>query len=155
MYRLIVAFPIRLGSVLLTFTAGLSCSNGLEQSALPGTYALERVAGDPLPAVVYVSEDVTIRILADTLRLGEGGVGTRTVSVHITTAGDPQPENPTRGEGEFRFNIARGAIEISHDCPPNANCAPPPHMVGRFSGNGLTIHHALEERVPQVYSQVP
>ena len=155
MYRPFVASPIRLGSVLFTFTAGLSCSDDLEPSALPGTYALERVAGDPSPAVVYVSEDVTIRRLADTLRLGVGGVGTRTVLVHITTAGDPQPDNPTRGEGDFRFKIVRGVIEISHDCPPNANCAPPPHMVGRLSGNGLTIHHALGERVPQVYSQVP
>jgi hypothetical protein len=105
--------------------------------------------------VVYVSEDVTIRVLADTLRLGEGGVGTRIVLDHITTAGDPQPDNPIRGEFDFRFKIVRGVIEISYDCPPNANCVPPPHLVGHFSGDGLTIHHALGERVPQVYSQVP
>jgi hypothetical protein len=154
-YHPIVAFPIRLGGVLLTFTAGLSCSDGLEQSALPGTYALEQVVGDALPAVLYVSEDVTIRILADTLRLDEGGVGTRIDLVHITTAGDPQPDNPIPGESNFRYNIERGVIKISFDCPPNANCAPPPHMVGRFSGNGLTFHYALAERVPQVYSQVP
>jgi hypothetical protein len=72
-YRTIAAFPIRLGSALLTFTAGLSCSDGLRPSALPGTYVLERVAHDAPPVVVYVSEDVTIRVLADTLRLARVG----------------------------------------------------------------------------------
>jgi hypothetical protein len=147
--------PVRLSGALVAFTVVVGCADAAGPSGLLGSYALERVGSTALPTIVYVSEDVTIRVLADTLHLYEGGVGTRADLLHITTAGDPQPDNPIRGESHFTFRMARASFEISFDCPPNAHCAPPPHMIGHLSGNRLVIRHSLAERVPQVFARVP
>jgi hypothetical protein len=148
-------FPARLILALLIISTGSGCSDGFGPSNFAGSYVLERVGADTLPAVVYTSEDISIKVLADTLRVHGDGRGTRATVVHITTTIGPQPENPSSSESGFTYRIDRGRVAVSFDCPPNANCLAPPHLVGQVLSDGLTIDYALGERVPQTYLRVP
>lgn len=57
-------------------------------------------------------------------------------------------EPSSRGTTELRFEMKRGRIEVSAICPPNANCAPPPHLVARAVAEGLRVDVANGQRVP-------
>jgi hypothetical protein len=45
-------------------------------------------------------------------------------------------------------------VEIAFYCPPNANCAPPPHIIGMRTGDVLEVGYATGGRVPQRYERV-
>jgi hypothetical protein len=65
-----------------------------------------------------------------------------------------EPEAPTRGDAVLRFQTVNGRVEIAYICPPNANCAPPPHLVARRMAEGLRMDFALGLRVPLHYVRV-
>jgi hypothetical protein len=139
---------------LLCAALPLACGEPLSPSKIAGAYALQRVAGDSLPALLYTNENVTVRVFAETLSFTPDGRGT------VITVRESQPliggpsTGPTRGEIAFGFQVVEGRIQIAFDCPPNANCAAPPHVLARWTGNGLQALYALGARIPQVYTHV-
>jgi hypothetical protein len=141
-------------TILLCATVPLACGEPLSPRDIAGTYALQRVAGDSLPALLYTNEYVTVHVFADTLLFGPDRRGTLiTVRESEPLAGGPST-GPLRGESTFGFRVVEGQIEVTFDCPPNANCAPPPHLVLRRSPAGLQADFALGARTPLSYARL-
>ena len=139
---------------LLCLAAPLSCSDSLSPGEVPGTYVLRNVAGDPLPAVLYTTEFTKIRVFADTLRFtlnGRGSINTFRESEPVKGDG---PTEPFRWQEGFSYRLVDNRIEVTFDCPPNANCLKGPHLVLRESSNGLTAEFAFTYRLPLVYRRV-
>jgi hypothetical protein len=136
--------------------ATLACHDSLAPRDVAGTYVLQSVAMEPLPAEIYRNDYVTVRVMADTLRLRPDGTGTMSGS-HVA---EPRQEGmapaaPTWWSGQVRFRIVDDDVEVTMICPPNANCAPGPHLTARRLDSGLRVHYAFGERVPRVYARVP
>ncbi len=139
---------------LLGITLALGCGEPLSPNDVAGTYALRRVAGDSLPAVLYATENWRIRIFADTLRFTSDGRGTITTVRELEPlTGEPSP-GPRRGENGFGFRVIDGRIEVAFDCPPSANCTPPPDLVLRRTADGLRADVAQGARTPLVYARL-
>ena len=140
--------------VLLSAVLALACGEALGPGDIAGTYALQRVAGDPLPAVLYTTQTVVVRVFADTLRFtaDRRGIST-TVRESEPVTGGPATE-PRRGETGFSFRVADGRIEVAFDCPINANCVAPPHLVLKRTDAGLRADFALVARTPLLYARV-
>ena len=150
------AHPVLKGMALGALIALAGCQDGLSPTAVNGTYVLERVGDDPIPAIVLREGSAALRILADTLRLHPGGRGTFvSVSViELPTAG-PLPPVPVRLERELGWRVVRSSVEITFDCPPNADCAPGPHLVGHRTANGLVIEQTLFAVARLTYRKIP
>jgi hypothetical protein len=139
---------------VLLMCAGLAaaCDEPLGPNDIVGTYVLQTVAGEALPAIVDSNSYDFLRVVADTLRFTADGRGTRAEVVESEPSNGGAPTGPMRWEQSFRFSVAHGWIAITFDCPPNALCAAPPHVVARPTANGLRVDFALTSRVPQTYA---
>ncbi len=132
----------------------VACGEPLSPSDVAGTYALQRVAGDTLPALLYTAGSVNVRVLADTLQFLSDRHGTQiTVRESEPVSGEPST-GPLRWTSAFVFGITGGRIEVGFECPPNANCVAPPHLVLRPTGDGLEASFALGARIPLTYTRV-
>jgi hypothetical protein len=139
---------------LLSILLPLACGDALGPGDIAGTYALRRVAGDTLPAVLYTTGTVTVRVFADTLRFALDHRGAQiTVRESDPVAGGPSG-GPVHWESLFTFRIVEGRIEVGYDCPPGADCVAPPHLVLRPIPNGLQADFALGGRLPLIYERV-
>lgn len=137
-------------TLLMTF----GCELATAPQPAPGTYVLRSVAGDPLPTVQFATEYITVRVLADTLRLRADGTGTERIlqQAHLSTSTIPEP--PEARESDVRYRTRRNRIELEYICPPNALCAAPPHLRGRLARGGLVFDYALGMRAPLVYERI-
>jgi hypothetical protein len=132
----------------------LACSDSLAPGDVLGTYVLHNVAGDALPTVLYTTDYATIRVFADTLRFAPDGRGS------INTLRESEPvkgDGPTeafRWQTGFAFKLIDDRIEVTFDCPPNADCVRGPHLVLRGIAAGLRADVALGARVPLFYKLV-
>lgn len=132
----------------------LACSDSLAPGDVFGTYVLHNVAGDALPALLYTTEFVRIRVFADTLRFtpdGRGSINTLRESEPVKGDG---PTEPFRWQTGFSYKLVEDRIEVSFDCPPNASCVKPPHLVLRGLPAGLRADFALSARLPLFYRLV-
>lgn len=138
----------------LTAALALACGDSLAPADVAGNYALQQIAGDPLPALGFANEELVVRVFADTLRVGADGRGTlvRVDEVEFPSDGTQVP--PRRSEISFSFRTVDDRVEIAFDCPINANCAPPPHRIARRIGGGLRVDYAPGTRVPMIYARV-
>ena len=142
--------------LMTLFAAGLplACGEPLRPGDVAGAYALQRVAGNSLPTIQYANGYVTVRVFAETLSFTPDGRGADiTVRESETLAGGPVT-GPERNETVFGFRVVQGRIEIAFDCPPNADCVAPPHIVAQRLPNGLEVQYALGARVPQIFARV-
>jgi hypothetical protein len=145
--------PIRAPLVALVLVLG--CGDSLAPEDLRGVYVLRSIAGEPLPTVAGGNEWLTIHALADTLRFGSDGRGTRSVVQETVTHADGARSGRAHGQQEFFYHIVRGRVEIGFPCPPNANCMPPPHLVARRAAGGLTVEAPRQTlRAPMRYARV-
>ena len=142
--------------LLALCASAIACGDALAPGDVAGTYALQRVESDPLPTLLFATEYVRVRVLADTVRLNADGSG---IQISVLES-EPlvkgiAPEGPARGEVPLRFETVNGRIEVTFICPPNANCAPPPHLVARAVSEGLRVEVAAGYRLPLLYARVP
>lgn len=140
---------------MFTSAVPLACDDSLGPGDIAGTYVLRSVAGDALPTVLITTELVKIRVLADTLRFKleqRGSISTFRESEPV--AGDG-PSEPFRWQSGFSYQIIDDRIEVAFDCPPNASCVEPPHLVLRDAPGGLRADFALGARVPLQYKLIP
>jgi hypothetical protein len=133
-----------------------SCGEPTNPARAAGLYVMRLVEDDALPARVFENESVRSTIVADTLRLRPDGTGThvgvaRTDFLYVADRG---PET-SRYSQELVFRVVGPRVEIGFICPPNANCAPPPHLVAMLRDDGLQVEYAGGSRVPQRYERVP
>jgi hypothetical protein len=142
------------GLLALPLLATVACSEPLRPGDVAGVYALQRVGGEPLPTVLYANDYARVHVLADTLRFSADGSGLRTSVLTVeplkaTLA--PSGGEPTHRS--FYFRIVGGRIEIGLDCPPNANCVAPPHLVGLRTHNGLRVSE-FGGNAPLLYARI-
>ena len=139
---------------LLCTATSLACSDSLSPGDVLGTYVLRSVAGDALPTLLYTTEFVKIRVFADTLRFtldGRGSINTLRESEPVNGDG---PTEPFRWQTGFSYQLVDDRIEVAFDCPPNASCVEPPHLVLRDMSAGLRADFALGARLPLFYRLV-
>lgn len=131
----------------------VACDEPLAPEDLQGTYVLQRVADDALPAVLYSNDQVIVRVFAETLYFATAERGSRNVVLESELVSGGSPERFS-GETAFGFQIIDERIEIAFDCPINANCVPPPHLVLRRTSDGLQADFAFGSRTPLRYSRL-
>ncbi len=144
-------------AILGTVVAGstIACGDALGPGSVAGTYALRQVQDDALPAVLFSTDFMRVRVLADTLRLGADHTGTQ-ISVWEIEPLQPDLEfdNPTRLTTQLRFTLHAQRIEASIVCPPYALCPRPPQWVARLLADGLRVESAAGQRVPLLYARL-
>jgi hypothetical protein len=139
---------------LLCAAIPVACSDSLAPGDVVGTYALRSVAGDALPTLLYTTEFVKIRVFADTLRFTLDGRGSSSTFRESEPVKGDGPTEPFRWQQEFSYKLVDDRIEVAFICPPNANCAAPPHIVLRGVSTGLRADFAYGARLPLFYSLV-
>jgi hypothetical protein len=159
------SFVTRLAAGAATLAA-VACNTAAGPDAGERVYVLRTVGGRSLPTVYAQNELVTIRVLADTIRLSDKGTG-RWVRLQRTESAVTLPPGvlTRRYDSEFDYTLltrspaaldqpATTRISISLPCPPNASCVAPPHFVGNLTPSTLELDHALGARVPLRYERV-
>jgi hypothetical protein len=132
-------------SFVLALAAGLSCSSPLEPLGRD-FYALQSVAGVPLPAPYAPNPSYNGLLIADSIMFRQDGTGAR----HAVY----QEENSTqRYESDESFNWTRDGnrIAITFVCPPTASCIAGPHLRGTVDETSITITESTVMRQPLVY----
>ena len=118
----------------LVLVAG--CDDPLAPGDVAGTYVLETVDGDALPAAIAAGPQERV-IVSVVIELSDDGTGDVT---HVE-----------RIDGVVYSSVMSVEYEIRRDegfvaelpCPPNALCTAPPHLVGRFRGGRLELSRYL------------
>jgi hypothetical protein len=140
--------------IVLAALLAQGCGESLNPSDVLGIYVLQQVANDPLPAVLHSNDDVTVRVFAETLYFASTARGTfSTVREAEPATGEP-PSSANFKTG-FGFQTIDDGIEVGFDCPINANCVAPPHLVLRWISDGLRADFALSARTPLIYARLP
>ena len=132
------------------------CRDGVSPAEVTGTYVLEQVGDDPVPAMVFRDGSASVHIIADTLRLRASGRGSF-VSVRVIEQpiGGPLPAAATRLQSELTWRISDSRVEMAFVCPANANCAPGPHLIGRRTTIGMVIEQTLLADADLIYRKLP
>ena len=149
-------FRAPLLAALLAGAVALGCGDSLGPDDVAGRYALQAIAGEPLPAVSFTGADVTVRVLAETLVLRADGTGTATVHEEVEELSLPPgtTRSDRRWERALRFRARDDRLEIEFICGPGELCVRPPHLIARRQGSALLVEYALGERVPQLYRRL-
>jgi hypothetical protein len=149
---------VRARSTLATLVAlSLSCGESAGPEDAPGTYALRRVARDPLPAILYDNEIYAVRVISDTIRLRADGTGTISGVREAVPLHEGLPHKGPMNEWiVIRYRAVGDELEIEYDCPVQSNCAPPPQLIARRSSGGLTARWGpgIFGRSPLLYTEV-
>lgn len=139
-----------LALVAAVVAGGCNDSDAVSPATLAGTYVLERINGDVLPAVLYDDGTLRVVVLADTIRLGENDRGVQVVDATLVF---PDLEQTLRWETAFSYGVAGGQVAFSYDCPPGSECAPPPHRRGSRTPGGL-LFDGIEGEPTHQYRRV-
>jgi hypothetical protein len=122
-------------ALALVAPAVLACDSMVasESPALPGTYVLEA-------PVVTEHPGARSTLLADTLRFSTNGAATRSTRAEFD---DGRTRTITvRSGAPYYFEMRAGILELTYICGPAELCAPAPHMVGRFTEDGLVFYNS-------------
>ena len=131
-----------------------ACSDPISPEAVVGTYALQGVAGDPLPAHLFSNEHVSVRVLSETIHFDANGRGSVNTVREIQYLSGSASES-INGDWAFGYKIIDQRIEVAYDCPDLALCVPPPHLILRLTPDGMNANFTLEGRTPMAYARLP
>ena len=144
--------------VVLAAMVILGCGGSTEPQPTGGvTYVLRRVAGDALPTLLATNDVGQIRVYADTILLAGDGTGSRSaITEFIPTIPGIPNDGPGSSGSPLHYRVGIDRVEISFDCPPNANCVAGPHLVGELREQGLELQWGplLTGREPMEYARV-
>ena len=130
------------GLIFLLALPLLACESALSPEAVAGTYVLRSIEGDSLPSVLYTTDQSRVWALSDTLVFRADAQGTRTSFLEIEPLNSERPNEPWARAESFSFRIVWTSVELNF-CPgPGDNCIAPPHLVLRWTDNGLVSAHA-------------
>jgi hypothetical protein len=133
-------------SASILLAAVLGCSGDKLGPLGRDFYALESIAGVPLPAPYAQNPSYNGLLVADSIAFREGGTGFRH-SVY-------QDENSTTRyaiDEDFNWTRDDNEIAITFICPPAALCIAGPHLIGTTDEATLTITDSKVTRQPLVY----
>ena len=142
-------------ALVLTLIGIAACD---ESTAPPiaGSYVLESINNQPLPANIQAGDGDTITVISSSLTLD--GAGRAQLSEHIRYVHPGSPPGQVTYTTGYSYSISGSriigqsiAFDYSPPCPPNALCAEPP--VGRFMGAKLVLSWGAtpSSRPPSVY----
>lgn len=127
-------------STLLAAFAAAGCeSSTLPSDDVQGTFVLETLAGNPVPLPLFGTGSETHFLVADTMRLGPGGVGTQVRVIRVDFDDPARPDRVDVFPAVFEYRVRGTRLEITVRCPPNALCAEGPHGIGRHEGDALVL----------------
>jgi len=136
-------------ALLLGAGLAVACTEPLVPDDVLATYALQIVAGEPLPAVAESSSSQIVRILADTLRLAADGRGERVRIVENEYPTGAAPTDSVRWESGLSYWVVGRLIHM-YVCPWDVDCESP-NVIARPTAEGLRVEWAGGQRVPQDY----
>jgi len=138
-------------SIVLT----LACSESSGPVEEPSTFILRQVQQDPLPTVLAQTETFVIRVMSDTIRLAEDGTGSNGGVRESVPLQGGSGEGPVHIANDLHYRLTGNRIEIDFDCPPGADCIPPPHLIADRQGNQLVVTWGpyLSGRSPLIYEK--
>jgi hypothetical protein len=115
----------------------------------PAVYALESVAGVPLPATLHSNQHVTLVALADTFRLAVGGAGSQISVIRVD-------DGLLRSEQLLAYRQSGDRIEMELECRDVLirSCIAPPHYTGTRTPDRLLLTSVLYDRAPLLYRRV-
>ena len=106
-----------------------------------------------MPAHLYANEHVSIRVLTETIHFDANGRGSLETAREVQNFAGGPAESIT-GDWAFGYKIVDQHIEVAFDCPDNALCVAPPHIVLRPTSDGLRAIAALGARTPLTFSRL-
>lgn len=133
-------------SLGLILASALGCSHENLSPIGRDFYALQTVAGIPLPAPYAQNPYYNGLLVADSMSFRDDGTGLR----HAVY----QDENSTsQYASDEDFNWTRGgnSIAVTFVCPPMASCIAGPHLTGTIDETTITITDSKVTRGPLVY----
>jgi hypothetical protein len=151
-----IPIPLPVGTALVAALL-LGCDSTGPRPVSGGVYVLQRVAGNPLPAVLQSTDFVNIRVLADTMLLRSDGTG---VISGVREIVPREPGGPAEGPHSivttFHSETSGGEIAITFDCPPAALCIRGPHLLARTADGELTARWgpSMSGQAPLEYALV-
>ena len=149
--------PFRIHLVpLLWLVSGCGSSSDPDPTA-NSTYVLTRVSGDALPTELASNEVGQTRVYADTVRLAADGTGSSSgVTEFVPLAPAIPAVGPQGYSRPLHYRVGTNRIEIDWDCPPNANCIAPPHLIATVHNGGLQVQWGpqMRGREPMEYVRV-
>lgn len=136
----------------------MACSNGPFEpgpALNTGVFVLRTVAGEALPSRMWDSP-MSLTFLADTIRFDPSilALFSDPTLSRTTVFRDAQgvEQVPIR---YVQYQLDRSALTFNNECPPNASCAPPEILSGRFStADQLIITANTIYRSPLVYERI-
>jgi hypothetical protein len=137
---------------IAVFVTGCGDATAPEAAQYAGTYVLQTVAGDRLPAVLSSGETFVWRVLSETITLRPDGSASLTSSREWQWVGRaPETQSIVN---DYRFRVVGDHIELFYICPNACFAIAIPPMIARRDGLGLRIDVAEGLRVPLRYSQL-
>ena len=128
----------------------LSCNDPTGPLVDDARYDLVHIAGEALPAQAFQTDLVRVTTESETLRFRADGTGSDIRSQLVEQPAGATPEE-MHFDTPFHYVVANGRIQIGFDCPPNASCVAPPHMIGRMTSAGISFDYVLGARTPQEF----
>lgn len=132
----------------LLIPAVLACESRMLPQPEPDgaeTFVLEE------PVVLQWSS-VRATLLADTLRLNPDGSALRSGRTHFDY--DDYRDTTVHMSSPYRHHTEGPRIELEFVCPPNALCAPPPHLWGLAGSKTLVLKAAEDPRPTLRYRRI-
>lgn len=132
----------------LVVPAVLACESGFlpqPETEVAGTFALEG-------PVVLQWASVRATLLADTVRFKSDGTLVRSGRTHYDY--DTFRDTTVSSAFPYLHRTEGFRVELEYVCPPNALCAPPPHLWGTIAGESLVLKAAEDPRATLRYRRI-
>ncbi|MDF2771816.1 MAG: hypothetical protein K0S86_1310 [Geminicoccaceae bacterium] len=139
-----------IGVALVLAAQGCSDASGLDPVEM---YRMEQFEGAPLPAVVFQDNAVSSTMLGAEALLLRGGQGRMTTTLRNVDPATPEGRVESH---TFRFTYVVGGtrIEITYECPANADCIAGPHLTGERLPDRLALAPPTSSKLASIYRRV-
>lgn len=128
--------------ITLVLFGALRCNQPatpLDPNVVIGTYALVQVGGSSLPTILYPGPQFAGTVFADTFRLRQDGVGTRTTIIRWDDVARQTQGSATRQQSDYVYRVTDSSFELWFVCPINASCTQSHPMAANLTADGIRI----------------
>lgn len=109
---------------------------------------------DTDPPVVLANDVARIELLRDEFQLDGDGKARRELTQRVDYVSPGIRDTTVTYNEQYFYRVDGRTIEMEALCPPDALCAPPPHVWGRVTGEGLELRSLVAPDVLLTYRRV-